>query len=51
MTAGNFASRLAKTRLATKADIAAFVKDTDFDDKLNNINKKLALNKANHVLA
>ena len=29
-----FAARLAQAKLATKADIADFVKKTDFDEKL-----------------
>ena len=47
LTARNFASRLAKTNLAIKSDIANFVKKTDFDD---NLNKKVTLNKTKHLL-
>ena len=38
LTADNFATRLAQVKLTTKADIADFVKETDFDNKLKNIN-------------
>ena len=34
LTADTFAERLAQAKLATKNDIANFVKKTDFDDKL-----------------
>ena len=37
----NFASRLAQANLASKNDIANFVKTTDFDDKLKNLHKKV----------
>ena len=35
----NFATRLAQENLASKNDIANFVKKTDFDDKLKKINE------------
>ena len=41
LTAENFAARLAQANLASKSDIVNFVKKTDFDDKLKNLNKKL----------
>ena len=41
ITAENFAARLAQANLGTKSDIADFVKKTDFDDKLKNLNKKV----------
>ena len=44
LTADNFA-----TKLSTKDDIADFVKETDFDNKLN-INKKVTSKKSKHVL-
>ena len=50
MMADNFAARLAQAKLATKDDIADFVKQTDFDNKLKNINKKVTSNKTKHVL-
>ena len=41
----NFAVILAQAKLAAKADLADFVKKTDFDDKLKNLNKKVTSNK------
>ena len=41
LTSENFTSRLAQTNLASKNDIVNFVKQTDFDDKLKTLNKKL----------
>ena len=38
---------LAQANLASKNDIANFVKKTDFDDKLKNLNKKDAENELN----
>ena len=49
MTADSCASRLAQTKLATKCDIADFVKKAYFVEKLININRKVTLNKARHV--
>ena len=40
LTAENVAARLKQTKLASKDDIADFVKNTYFDEKLTNINKK-----------
>ena len=48
MMADNFAARLAQAK--TKDDIADFVKQTDFDNKLKSINKKVTSNKTKHVL-
>ena len=39
LTAEGFAARLAQGILASKNDITNFVNDTDFDDKLKNLNK------------
>ena len=51
MTADNFAAILAQAKLVTNNDIADFVKETDFDKKLKNINKKVTSNnKTKHVL-
>ena len=50
LTAENFAARLAQADLASKGDIADFVKKTDFDDKLWNLNKKVTSNKTKHLL-
>ena len=49
-TADTLAARLAQASLATKADIGDFVKETDFDNKLNNLNKKVTSNKTKHYL-
>ena len=40
-TPDNFAARLARLNLATKNNIADFVKEADFDYKLKNINEKI----------
>ena len=50
LTAESFAARLAQAKLASKNDIANFVKKTDFDNKLKNLNKKITSNKTKHVL-
>ena len=39
LTAENFAARLAQANLASKSNIANFVKKADFDDKLKKINE------------
>ena len=50
LTAENISARLKQPNLATKCDIADFVKKEDFDDKLNNLNKKVTSNKTKHVV-
>ena len=45
LTAENCAARLAQANLASKIDIANFVNNTDFDDKLKNLNEKVTLDK------
>ena len=50
MAVHNFAAKLAQAKLATKADIADFVKELHFHDKLNHIIKKATLNKTKHAL-
>ena len=35
----SFTARLARANLASKTDFAYFVKKTDFNDKLKNVNK------------
>ena len=45
-----FAARLARTKLATKSDIANFVNKTDFDEKLIDLNKKVTSKKTKHLL-
>ena len=49
MTADTLAARLAQVQSATKADIADFVKERYFDNKLKNTNKKVTSNKPKHV--
>ena len=51
LTVVNFAGRIKQAKLATKSDIADFVKKTDFNDKLKCFNKKVTLNKTRHVEA
>ena len=41
LTVENFAARLKQANLASKNDIADFIKQTDFDKKLRNMSKKL----------
>ena len=50
-TPKSFAARLAQANLASNADIANFVKETDFYDKLKNLNKKVTSNETKHVEA
>ena len=45
----NFASRMGQVNLASRNDIATFVKKTDFDDKLKDLNKKCTSDKAKHI--
>ena len=40
-TSENFAARLVQANLASKNDIAGFVKKTDFNWKLKNLNKNV----------
>ena len=40
MTANNFAGRLEQVKLGTKSNIAGFVKETNFDNKLESLLKK-----------
>ena len=49
-TSENVCARLAQANLASKSDVANFVKKTDFDNKLQNLNKNVTSNKAKHVL-
>ena len=50
LTTEHFTARLKQTNLATKGGIADFVKKTDFDDKLKNVNKEVTSNKSVYVL-
>ena len=45
ITPESFVARLKQANLASKSDIANFVKKTHFDDKLKNLNKKFTSNK------
>ena len=44
------AEKLARAKLASKSDIANFVKETDFNDKLKNLSKKATSNETKHLL-
>ena len=46
----NITARLPQTNLTRKNDIANFVKKTDCDDKLKDLNKKVTWNKTKYVL-
>ena len=50
ITSKKFAARLAQANLASKNDIAAFVKKINFDDKIKNLNKKVTSNKLKHLV-
>ena len=50
LTSENFAPRWKEADIARKKDIADFVKKTDFNGKLKNINEKVTSNKSKHVL-
>ena len=50
LTAENFTARLKQANLTTKSDIASFVKKTDFDDQLKNLNKNVVSDKSKHLL-
>ena len=51
LTKGNFAKRLKQTNLASKNNIADFVKNRDFDEKLRKVNNKVTTNETKHVEA
>ena len=46
----DFTARLKKANLTTKGDIADFLKNADFDDKLKSLNKNVTLYKTKDVL-
>ena len=50
LTAENFAARLAQENSTNKNGIANFVKKTDFDNKLRNLNKQITSNKTKYAL-
>ena len=41
LTAEKLTARIAQENLGSNCDIATFIKNTDFDDKLKNMNKKV----------
>ena len=45
--AETFANKLKQTNLASKSNITDFVRNTDFDNKLKNISKRVTSNKKN----
>ena len=49
LTSENFAVRLKQANLASKSDIANFVKKTSFDQKLKHLNKTITSNKTKHL--
>ena len=49
-TTENFSARCKQANLATKGDIAGFIKKTDFHDKLKNVNKNVTPKKSKRVL-
>ena len=50
VVAENLTARLAQTNLTSKNDVANFVKKTDFEDKLKNLNERVTSNKTKHLL-
>ena len=50
MIAKSFTARLNQASLATKGNIADFVKTEDFNDKLKELNKNATSNKLKHLL-
>ena len=51
LTAEHLTARVNQANPATKSDIDDFVENTDFDNKLENLNKKVTSNKSEHVEA
>ena len=50
LTGYNFAARLKQANLVSNDNISDIVKNTYFDDKLKNLNKRVISNKTQHVL-
>ena len=50
LSADNFIARLKQGNLASKNDIANFIKKADFDNKLLSFNKSINSNKTKHAL-
>ena len=48
LTSDHFDARLKQSKLATKHDIADFVRKAHFDKKLIDVNRKITLNKTRH---
>ena len=51
LTPGRFSARIAQANFTSQNDIANFVKKTNFDDKQQNLNKKIITNKKNVLAA
>ena len=49
LTAENFAARLKQANLKSKSNISDFLNKVYFDNILENLNKKVTLNKSRHV--
>ena len=49
LTAENFAARLKQANLKSKSNISDFLHKVYFDNILENLNKKVTLNKSRHV--
>ena len=50
LTSDDLSARLAQANLASKSDIANFIKKDEFNDKLKNLTKNVTLNKTKHLL-
>ena len=50
LTSENFTTKLAQANSANKSYIANFVKNTNFQGKLNNLNENITSNKTKHTL-
>ena len=48
MKSKHFVARFKDSDLGTKKDIANFVRKTDFEDKVKNVNQKVTSNKTKH---
>ena len=49
LTSEDFRAKLAQENLASQTDIVDFVKKIDFNDKLQNLNKKVVYSKKRHI--
>ena len=50
LTSEDLSARLGQANLASKSEIANFIKKDRFNDKLKNLNKNVTLNKTKHLL-